>query len=104
MELALLLLGVAATASVCGYAGSALSRRRQRGKRGIFLIGFLCGTLAVSLFSRAQRIGGLVSAGPRRSALVFDEVRRHLPYSGTSRSAAPGSQPRRAQNRMMVRR
>ncbi len=68
MELALLLLGVAATASVCGYAGSALSRRRRRGARGIFLIGFLCGTLAVSLMARVQGIGGLVAAAPRRSA------------------------------------
>lgn len=104
MELALLLLGIAATASVCGYAGSALSRRRKRRVRGIFLMGFLCGSLAVSLLNRAHTIGGLMAAGPRRSALLLDEVRRHLPYSGNSRSASPGNHLRRAQTRITVRR
>jgi hypothetical protein len=51
-----------------------------------------------------QIIGGGRVAGPNRSALVFDEVRRHRPYSGNSRIDSPaGIDHRRARNRITVR-
>jgi hypothetical protein len=53
LDVAWLLLGVAAIASLSGYAGSALSRRRkQRRPHQIFLMGLFVGALAGSAMRR----------------------------------------------------
>jgi hypothetical protein len=54
VEVALVLLGVAAVASISGYAGSAVQRRRQQRAGRVFAVGFFCGAL-VSTISRATR-------------------------------------------------
>jgi hypothetical protein len=65
-----LLLAVALTASLCGYAGSAVARRKRRA-RGPFLLGFFCGSITGALLRRKYRPAarGLVRAASRfRSA------------------------------------
>jgi outer membrane lipoprotein SlyB len=46
MQLFWLLLVVAIVAALGGYLGSAISRRNKRRARGIFLLGFFCGSVA----------------------------------------------------------
>jgi hypothetical protein len=49
-----LLIAVSLTASVCGYAGSAVARRKHRSRRP-FLMGFFCGSITGALLRRKYR-------------------------------------------------
>ncbi len=49
-----LLIAVSLTASLCGYAGSAVARRKQRPRRP-FMLGFFCGTVAGAFLRRKYR-------------------------------------------------
>jgi hypothetical protein len=78
-----LLLVVAALASVSGYLGSALARRKKRRARTYFTVGFVCGLTtgailrgrsrglsALAAFARRVDVGPL-SAGNRRGSDRF---------------------------------
>jgi hypothetical protein len=56
-----LLLAVAAIASASGYVASALARRNKQRTRGVFVLGFFCGSLT-SAFVRERRRGTYRSA------------------------------------------
>ncbi|CAM3446956.1 hypothetical protein MYFR107205_10995 [Mycolicibacterium frederiksbergense] len=107
-----LVVGVALVAAIGGYLVGRPSPRRSR---RVFIAGFLCGSVAGSVLRGRRRrlahqamrrvlpqlLGGAVAAGPRRSASLFDEVRRHRPYNGNSRNDSHAH--RRARNRRTVR-
>lgn len=102
-----LVIGVAVIAALGGY----LVGRRPRRARRVFIAGFVCGSAAGSILQGRRRrlanhalrrvVGGGVAVGPRRSVPLFDEVRRHRPYSGNSRKDSHDH--RRARNRTTVR-
>jgi 4-amino-4-deoxy-L-arabinose transferase-like glycosyltransferase len=57
-----LLLAVAAIAAAGGYIASAVARRRKRRARGLFVLGFFCGSLTSAIVREKRR-------GPYRSAV-----------------------------------
>ncbi|MDF2825456.1 MAG: hypothetical protein K0R68_2864 [Mycobacterium sp.] len=66
MEVALVLLGVAAVASISGYVGSAVQRRRRTGR--VFALGFLCGAWVSTALREHHR---------RRPVALVSRVLRH---------------------------
>ncbi len=63
-----LLLAVAAIASACGYAASAVARRNKRRTRAVFVLGFLAGSLSNAIV-RERRRGSYRSAVGRTRAV-----------------------------------
>jgi hypothetical protein len=64
-----LLLVVAALASVSGYLGSALARRKKRRSRAYFTVGFVCGLTTGAILRGRSRLSAL--AGIRRGSDRF---------------------------------
>jgi hypothetical protein len=59
-QLIALLVAVAITAAMCGFAASVLARRNKRRTRRIFVVGFCCGLLAGGIVrNKRRRTGGL---------------------------------------------
>jgi MFS family permease len=57
MQLFSMLVGVAIVAALGGYLGSHIARRKERRARGIFLLGFVCGSMAGAILrDRRQRV------------------------------------------------
>jgi hypothetical protein len=73
-----LLLAVAAIASACGYVASAIKRRNKRRARGVFVLGFFCGSLASAIVRERRR-------GTYRSTLSRTRVVNALTQRATTR-------------------
>jgi hypothetical protein len=65
MQLFWLLLVVAIVAALGGYLGSAISRRNKRRTRGIFLLGFFCGSVAGAILREKRHRTKVLAAVSR---------------------------------------
>ena len=68
-QLIALLLVVAALSSACGYVGSAISRRKSRGARAYFTVGFFCGVTTSAMLRGRRRAANALAAIARRTRL-----------------------------------
>ena len=85
MQLFWLLLVVAIVAALGGYLGSAISRRNKRRARGIFLLGFFCGSVAGAILREKRDRTRVLAAVARHRGLRPPEAEI---WRSTSRFAA----------------
>ena len=76
-QLIALLLVVAALSSVCGYVGSAISRRKKRSARAYFTVGFFCGVTTSAVLRGRRRALHALAAVVRRTRLSTNTPFRH---------------------------
>ena len=78
-------------ATVCGFVGSAVARRRKRRARGYFLLGFSCGFIAGLILHRRRRIlndlAAVAGQLPRRMLTLAASHGRPASWPMNSRAA-----------------